>query len=241
MNLISDLFYCIKISLTKTVGSIGRDYKVIAIGPMLAAVLAMFSVALTPLRLVGNIILLLVSCLLFSAFIYYVECSVRGRRLSVHDINFAMRTYAVRVMGVMVILYLLNTLVAVGIGMTFFAGVSHIIMPILYIAEFVVAGAVPETIYRKSCSDFETILSSARFTMANPFQWLVTNGLVILGVYKLIEYSYAYGMSAVVFTSFLASLVLGPFMVFRGFLYEMLDSGTIKKRVFMRNNNMKSK
>jgi hypothetical protein len=240
MNIFKDMVETSMDALKKTISITARNPVMLLLGPMVFIGISVAGMLLGNLGIIGSIGYFLVQAILFSAFLYYIEAIGRGRRFSFDDINYASRVYLSKVMGVMFIIYLVNILLGL-VGNLFSAiggPLVSLIVFAVYASEFIVLSAVPETIYRKSLSEMETIMESIRFLRENHIVWLFPNILAVLAAFGifyslsgLLSISSLGGIAAIIL-----SIGLGPFMTMRGLLYQTLSTTSMRKRFFMRNN-----
>jgi hypothetical protein len=240
MNLFKDMIQTSADAFKKTGAITMGNPVLLLLGPMLFVGITVAGMILGNLGFIGSLGYFIVQAMLFSSFLYYIEAIGRGRRFSFGDMSYASRVYLSKVMGVMFIIYLANILLGlVGNMISAIGGsVMTILFLILYASEFIVLSAVPETIYRRSLSEMETIMDSISFIRENHIVWLFPNIVAGLAAFVLLSFiSSILPVSALTsVAALLLSVALGPFMTMRGQLYQTLSTTTMRKRFFMRNN-----
>jgi hypothetical protein len=233
MNLWSDALITSKSALLKMMGSLRSNPTVILLGPAMAIVYLGITAALAPLGIIGGIMSFLLECFLLSAFLYFIESAVRGSNVDFSDAMTAGMAYFSKVMGVLFIVFISNLLFGMLIGpilslvpMVWFLGSMAV-----YLACYVLLNATPETIYSKHYSEMDTIVSSIKFVRENPVSWLLPN-LIPFAIYFAASYSF---LTNTLVLMAVFSLLLSPYMIFRGHLYGILSTTSMRKRYFMRD------
>jgi hypothetical protein len=101
--------------------------------------------------------------------------------------------------------------------------------------ELVILNAAPEIIYSKRVSGgLDTIQRSFQFLQENWIEWFIPNALVLAGVWLVMNGTLP--LLALPFASVTVPVVAGALlhvvMVYRGFLFQLLDGTTHRQRMF---------
>jgi hypothetical protein len=190
-----------------------------------------------PLGIIGGFLVGLVQAALAASFLYVLDELVTGNPVRPRELAASVRRYLWPVVNVLFVLWLLQLLVG---PLVRELERGPVIMFLIGLALFVLLNAAPEAIYRKGTHDgLETIAASVRFIQTNWIEWFIPNlafgAALYLGLPRLFD-ALARPLSLVgpLVSSLVFGLVTGalllPVMVFRGHLFQALDSTTARQR-----------
>lgn len=224
--------------LTQALGVIGKNLWTLLL-PVAAFVASSFAGALlAPLGIVGGFILGFLTIALYSSYLFFVAGLVQSGRVAFSDLKSSFGGLFWPVMGVAFVVWIARLVVGLLAGGLPNGGAIQVLL-LLAIALLVFINPTPETIYdRGSSSGMDTLRHSFQFVQANWIEWYLPN-LLVGGVFYLV-WSQAWRLGAV--GSLGALAVLAAFfhlaMVFRGFLYKVLDGSTHRQRMFRARGGM---
>ncbi|MCR3956410.1 MAG: hypothetical protein NUK57_08945 [Gudongella sp.] len=247
MNIINDIILVNKEILQKSKNTISRNPEVLLLGVVysvmsLLAGIIIFNL-LSGLGILLGIIYALVESAIVSSYLFVLHNVVIYNRFRWKDIKHGFTYYIRKVYGVLFIFYLANLILgflsnivgAIVIGIIFFVG----------IAAFIVLNPLPESLYVKDRDSLQTILYCVEFMKENWINWLVPNSVLIVILYLLTggvfngglnpfrSLSFSTSISSIVLY-LLGSAILSAAMVYRGHLFKLLSTTTLRKRMFMR-------
>jgi hypothetical protein len=213
--------------LTKTLKALARSPWTLLLPMVYLALLTVVGGLLAPLGLVGGFLTLIARDLLFASFLYVVAELVRGSPVRLSEMPSSIRPFFWPIINVLFVLWIADLFVRPLLASSANAfGLELGITAIL----FVVLNAVPEIIYQKQVyGGLSTIGASVSFIQENWIEWFIPNVLFGAALW--------FGMpllAAVPLGSLAAPVAIGAFahfaMIFRGFLFEVLDGSTARQR-----------
>jgi hypothetical protein len=187
----------------------------------IALVFAFIALAgvLNPLGMVGGILLSLAQL-------------VAKNTASVKDLKTSLGAYFWTWMNLFFVLWVIGFLVNT-VAMNNPQGAT--LLTVISLMELIVLNAAPEIIYLKgSYGGLETIQRSFGFLQENWIEWFLPNALILAGWWFFTTGVISFGMLpfAAVTAPILIGALLHVLMVFRGFLFEILDGSTHRQRMF---------
>ncbi len=202
---------------------------------MIAMYFAMMLVS--PLGYAGGFVMAFVEAALSSAYSYFLAMLVTGNTARVTEVRTSLTAYFWNWLNFSFVLWLISLGLDIATKSNPQGRALLIIVPLM---ELIALNAAPETIYLKgSGNGIETIQRSFGFLQENWIEWFVPNGLIIAGVWfvwtrgLLINFP-----GGVVALLVIAGALLHVVMVFRGFLFQLLDGSTHRQRMFKFKNSM---
>ena len=249
MDILQDLFYTNKKVLFKTLKTVFKSQELFIIGiPYLLIPMIVFSMASALSFLAGIIIFACISAVI-SDYLYVIEFILKHERFSWHAFKVGYKVYFRNIFGTLFVLYLVNY----GIGL-FIQPILRILpfggllMWLLQLAIVLIINPLPEVFYQKKYDELDSLNYSIHFMKNNPISWIVPNVILILGTYgvykavfslvSLITYSLSYNISLgiiVIVVALLLQVVIGFSLVYRGYLFNILENSTRRKRLFKRH------
>lgn len=249
MEILQDIFYTNKKVLLKTIKTVFKTQELFIIGiPYLLIPMIVFSMAGALSFLAGIIIFACISAVI-SDYLYVIEFILKHERFSWDAFRVGYKVYFRNIFGTLFVLYLINY----GIGL-FIQPILRIIpfggliLWLLQLAIILLINPLPEVFYQKKYDELDSLNYSIHFMKKNPISWIVPNIFLVLGtygVYKIVftlvsmvtsslSYTLALGVIVIV-TALLLQVVIGFSLVYRGYLFNILDSSTRRKRLFKRH------
>jgi hypothetical protein len=202
-----------------------------------------------PLGLVGGLLLGLVLALGTSSYLYFIAGVINGSRLSLRDLGESWRPFFGPVITVMFFLSIVQYVLALLLPPV--AG-AQALRTLINLALLVILNPVPEIIYQGRGQGLAMLQESVEFLRDSGVEWFLP--FVALAVFSLFFFPLPILMMPLqigrltfpllsgggLFPASLAGLVwaaisafiLFVLMVFRGFLFRALASGTRRQRVF---------
>lgn len=187
---------------------------------------------LNPLGMAGGILLSLARTAACSVYSFFLAQLVAKNRASVKDLKTSLGAYFWTWMNLFFVLWIVGFLLNTAVmnnpqGQT--------LMAVISLMELIVLNAAPEIIYLKgSYGGLETIQRSFAFLQENWIEWFVPNALILAAWWFLTTGVISLGMlpMASVTGPILIGALVHVLMVFRGFLFEILDGSTHRQRMF---------
>lgn len=197
----------------------------------------------------SGIISAIVSSAMISNFLYLLNQIMRYGKITFQDFKDGFTVYLWKVYGVLFI----------GWAASFLYG--RIIEPVIYSINYSLAGtlsfiisllvlilmnALPETIYQKHYSAWETVSYTFNFVKENWIEWFVPN-IIMLGIFYLvtgnvirdvlaISSGYFFSLSIRGIVLYIIGQILFTFiMIYRGILFDTLSTSTRRKRAYMQH------
>lgn len=248
-DILKDLYYTNRKVLFKTLKTISRSQELFVVGIpyLLIPVLAM-SLAGALSFLAGIIIFACISAVI-SDYLYVIEYVIKHERFSWHAFKIGYKVYFRNIFGTIFVLYLVNYGISLFLrpvlGVIPFGG---LILWLLQLAILIALNPLPETFYQKKYDELDSLNYAFHFMKKNPVSWIVPNVLISVGTYYIyqmifrlisvltVSLSYTVSLAIiVVVVALLLQVVIGFSLVYRGYLFNLLDNSTRRKRLFKRH------
>lgn len=217
-------------SLRKAARVSTRNWVVIFTSWVYLAITLVAGYVVAPLGIIGGFIMAFVAAAVVSSYIYLVEMVVRTHKVTLDDFKRSFGAHFWDVVNVMFLLWLIQ-LATVVVAKA--SGQPLAVSVIVGVAIFVLFNAVPELIYQGRVGSIALLAASVRFIQENWIEWFIPNiafGALIYGSY-LIGTGDTFSPVELVLDLARAFLVF-YMMVFRGYLFEGLNSGSRRTRMF---------
>lgn len=247
MNLLEDLIMVNKNIIKKSIKSFKNNWIIIFTGLVYTFLnMAMFVIISTLFRgvlsILAGFIVAIVSSSLISNYLYLLFNIINYDKITMDSFKDGFKYYLWKVYGVFFIAWLGSYFLSlVGrIAGTNAALLSRIISIVILIA----LNPLPETIYLKYYSPFESIQYAFEFMKENWINWIVPNVIFYILLYLITN-----TLSLNVFTTHLDFIfnfsikgigiyILGQalfsfIMIYRGHLFKLLSTSTRRKRMYM--------
>lgn len=247
MEIIKDLVYVNKLSLQKTIKSISKNWIIIFTGIIYTilniAIFSLVGIFMTGfLSILSGIVVAIVTAAFISNYLYLLFNIINYDRINIQIFKDGFKAFLWKIYGVLFIAYLGNMLLAIVSNML--GSLSFIINIVIYLGIFILLNPLPETIYLKAYSSWESVQSAFEFMQENWLVWLLPN-VILFGVLYIITGNImtnlftthlSFNMVLSIRNIILYLMGQGLFsfaMIYRGHLFKMLSGSTRRKRMFM--------
>lgn len=209
--------------------AIGRNLWTLVLPMALVYAFDALGLAVSPLGIAGGFLLGLARSAALSIYTYFVAQTVAKQRVVFSELKTSIGAYFWTWINVFFGLWIVSLLLG---PMTVTADGQRM-LEAFWLLVLVAFNAAPETIYIKSTSGFiETAQRSFQFLQENWIEWFIPNALLLAAWWFIRNGTIPmYELPPTI-----QALVLGGLlhiaMVFRGFLYEILDGSTHRQRMF---------
>ncbi|WP_422486977.1 hypothetical protein [Gudongella sp. DL1XJH-153] len=247
MNVISDILLVNKEILSKSKNTLTRNPEVLLMGVVysilsLVAGIVVFNL-LSGLGFLLGIIYALIESAIISSYLFVLHNVVVYNRFRWKDIKYGFTYFIRKVYGVLFIFYLVN--LVLNLLSSIIGTFAVAIILIIGIAALVVLNPLPESLYIKERDSLQTILYCIEFMKENWLNWILPNGLFMIILYFVTGGIFNGGLNPFRGLSFsssilsiimylLGSVFLSAVMIYRGHLFKLLSTTTLRKRMFMR-------
>ena len=173
---------------------------------------------------------------IFSAYLYFVSEVVQNGKASLSEFWKSLGAYFWSIMNVFFILFIFNLMFSYAIATNPHATTLRLALNFLIL---VLLNAVPEVLYQRGTYGFASIMESVRFIQENWIEWLIPHLLLGGAVYllspALLSVLVDNPLALIALSlpaAIMGGLVLHVLMIFRGHLFEALNSSTHRQRMF---------
>ncbi|NLC03089.1 MAG: hypothetical protein GX787_02270 [Tissierellia bacterium] len=247
MDIIKDLIYINKSAFNKTIKSLSKNWIIIFTGIVYTilnvAIFSLISVFLTGfLSILSGIIVAIITAAFISNYLYLLFNIINYDRINMQIFKDGFKYYLWKIYGVLFIAYLGRILL--GILSNMLGGLASALNIVIYLSILIVLNPLPETIYLKSYSSWESVLNTFEFMQENWINWLLPNiifhgvlyfitGNLITNIFTThLSFNMVFSIKNIII--YLVGQGLFSFiMVYRGHLYKTLSGSTRRKRMFM--------
>lgn len=195
------------------------------------------------LSMLAGIIVAIVTSSLISNYFYLLYNVIKYNKFTFQDFKDGFGYFLWKVYGIFFIAWLVSFLLG-GLRGILSSSVSRL-NAIINILILVIFNPLPEIIYQKSLSPWESIVYSFEFMKENWANWLLPNVIFFFIMYKFTgnaltdifttHLNYNLDISILGLLKYLLGQVLFSFiMIYRGFLFEILSTSTRRKRFYMK-------
>ncbi|HHV25823.1 hypothetical protein KQH90_08915 [Anaerosalibacter bizertensis] len=248
MDLFKDLFFINSTTSKKALRSFSKNWTIVFTGFAYTLLnIVIFNLINLLFRGVLGILAgfaaAIVTSSLISNYLYLLYNIIKYDNFTFEDFKEGFSHFLWKVYGVFFIAWLLSFFFG-GLGDLFSESVTRINM-IINILIIIIFNPLPEIIYQKVLSPWESITYSFNFMKENWFNWLLPNAIFFFIIYKFTgnmltnifatHLSYNFDISLIGILKYLIGQVLFSFiMIYRGFLFEILSTSTRRKRSYMK-------
>ncbi len=247
MDIIKDLIYINKSAFNKTIKSLSKNWIIIFTGIVYTilnvAIFSLISVFLTGfLSILSGIIVAIITAAFISNYLYLLFNIINYDMINMQIFKDGFKYYLWKIYGVLFIAYLGRILL--GILSNMLGGLASALNIVIYLSILIVLNPLPETIYLKSYSSWESVLNTFEFMQENWINWLLPNiifhgvlyfitGNLITNIFTThLSFNMVFSIKNIII--YLVGQGLFSFiMVYRGHLYKTLSGSTRRKRMFM--------
>lgn len=255
MNIFKDLLLVNKSTVKKTsklflnnwiIVFTGFVYTLLNIALMIVMTL-LFSIPI--LRFFSGMLSFIATSAMISNYLYLINQIIRYGRVTVRDFKEGFKAYLWKIYGVLFIGWVASFLfdriigpVIYSINPSFAAKIGFAISLLV----FIIMNALPESIYQKFYSSWDTVVYAFEFVKENWIEWFVPN-IIMLGLFYIvtgnvikdvfaISSGYFYNISVKGIILYIIGQIMFSFiMIYRGILFDVLSTSTRRKRAFMQH------
>lgn len=218
-------------AFVNALAAIGRNLWTLVLPIGLMAAFSALESLVSPMGFAGGFVLSLARSAVLSVYTYFVAQIVAKNRVGLADLRTSLGAYFWTWVNVFFAIWIISLL----LGPMMLTAQSRQLRDALVMLSLVVFNAAPEVIYLKGTSGFiETAQRSFGFLQENWIEWFVPNALILGGVWLLI--GGVIPVRALPWPGLTVPVLLGVLLhvvvVFRGFLFEMLDGSTHRQRMY---------
>lgn len=247
MNYIKDFQYVSKNSMKKTYESFKKNWLIIFTGIVYTIIsMLVFTVVgfifRGPLSIISGFITYFIQSTIISNYLYLLYNIINYSKFNLNDFKQGFMYFIWKVYGVLFIIYLGQLLLSMLSNVL--GSSAYIVNTVIGLIVLVLFNPIPETIYLKSLNPQETIMYTIDFMKENWLNWIVTNAIFMGAIYLItgelltglfntgLRFNYGFSVRAVL-TYILGQIIFSIMMVYRGHLYKVLSTSTMRKRMFM--------
>lgn len=181
---------------------------------------------------------------IISSYLYLLNSIVKRGKFSLADFKEGFGVYLWKIYGILFIAWVVSFLYDRILYPVIGAALPLEIDLIISLLVFIIFNALPESIYLKHYSSWETILYAFNFIRENWLEWLLPNILFSIAIYfitgKFINSYFSLSINFIIPQSgllkyIISQVLLSYAMIYRGILFELLSTSTRRKRKYMRD------
>lgn len=253
MELLKDLYYVNRMTVKKTSKLFIPNWPIALTGFIyifLNALLVFIIATIFRGAILGiftGILLTISTSAMISNYLYLLHNILRYGKFTLQDFKNGFKIYLWKIYGILVIGWLasllLNRIVAPVLHRFFPTGILSLIINIVIL---IFLNPLPESIYQKFYSSWETITYAFDFIKENWIEWFVPNIILLAALYFITGriifnlFSIHIGMNIdfsiySIFQFLIGQLLFSFTMIYRGVLFDILSTSTRRKRMFMRD------
>ncbi|WP_427338448.1 hypothetical protein [Caloranaerobacter sp. DY30410] len=252
MEIINDLIYINKTALKKSYNLILKNWTLIFTGIVYSVLNLMLFILVGilfrgVLSIIAGFVLVLAISSFISDYLYLLYNVVVYGKFTLNDFKYGFKAFVWKIYGIFFIGWMASYILSLFIRSISSSFIPNMIISfIINLLIFIFLNPLPETIYLKDLSSWDSIQYSYHFIKENFIQWFVSNSVFILMIYFLT--GKILGNVFMIHIKLKVSLTLGSIlmyligqvvftymMIYRGVLFDILSTSTIRKRKFMRD------
>ncbi|NLW22659.1 MAG: hypothetical protein GXY88_05330 [Tissierellia bacterium] len=247
MSLLEDIILVNKSVVKKSIKSFTKNWMIIFSGLVylflnIVIILIVNTLFRGVLSIIAGLIMAIASSSLISNYLYLLFNVINYDRITIENFKEGFKYFLWKVYGIFFIAwigrYILSTLLQMvgsnGSGLNL----------IISIAVLIFLNPLPETVYLKYYSPFESIKYSIDFMKENWVNWLlpnivfhlilylITNNLLLNVFTTHIGFNFDFSIKGIAFY-ILGQAVFSFIMIYRGYLFKLLSTSTRRKRMYM--------
>lgn len=217
--------------------AIGRSVWTLLLPMALVVALYFAAIVVSPLGFAGGFIMAFVQAALCSAYSYFLAMLVTGNAARMSEVKTSLGAYFWNWLNFSFVLFLIDLGLDIA---TKHNPQGRPLLTVVTLMELIALNAAPETIYLKgSGNGLDTIQRSFRFLQESWIEWFVPNGLILAGAWYAWSRGWLYSLpGGVIGLGVIGGVLLHVVMVFRGFLFQLLDGSTHRQRMFKFKNSI---
>ncbi len=216
--------------LSRAVGGIAKNAWTLVLPMGLFAAWWLLAVPVAALGPLAGMLMRLAMYFAFSSYLYFAAGIVANQKVGFDDLKKSFLVYFWSLMGLFFVLWIAEIVLGAVFGQNPNRGV---ILAGLDLIAFIVLNPAPEIIYTKGTrGGMDTISRSVKFVQENWIEWFIPMLLIGAAVYGLWSNLWQLPGAVTLILALLAGAIFHVVMVFRGHLFEALDSSTHRQRMF---------
>lgn len=247
MDILKDIIYINKSSWNRTIKSISKNWMIIFTGIIYTilniAIFSLVNILFTGfLSILSGIVVAIITAAFISNYLYLLFNIINYDRINIQIFKDGFKYFLWKIYGVLFIAYLGSYLLSIVSNML--GSLSIIINIVIYLGVLVLLNPLPETIYLKSYSSWESVQSTFEFMQENWFNWILPNiifhgllffitGNILTNVFTThLSFNMVFGIRNIILY-IIGQGLFSFIMIYRGHLYKLLSGSTRRKRMFM--------
>lgn len=244
MQLIYDLIYTNLEVFKKTNRLLASHHLLMYVGLIYVPLLWAASMLAASLPFFGGMVWFLALAAVFSNYFHLIDLATKGYKTDWQDVRDGFRVFTRKIFNILFILWVIDF------------GVELLLMPLLpplvgfwvgqvyWWGSLLILNALPEVLYQKSYGDIEAIKYAFEFEKRNLVTWYVPNALVLGLAFMTYNWLIARGMqlfsglsfavtsaAILVLVLLLTQLLMAYVMLYRGLLFNKLDTTSRQRRL----------
>lgn len=246
-DILKDIIYINKASWNRTIKSISKNWMIIFTGIVYTilniAIFSLVNILFTGfLSILSGIVVAIITAAFISNYLYLLFNIINYDRINIQIFKDGFKYFLWKIYGVLFIAYLGSYLLSIVSNML--GSLSIIINIVIYLGVLVLLNPLPETIYLKSYSSWESVQSTFEFMQENWFNWILPNiifhgllffitGNILTNVFTThLSFNMVFGIRNIILY-IIGQGLFSFIMIYRGHLYKLLSGSTRRKRMFM--------
>ncbi|WP_352417817.1 hypothetical protein [Proteiniborus sp.] len=255
MSILKDLLLVNKSTLKKTLKLFMSNWIIVFTGFVytllnIALMIVMNVIFRIPIiRFFSGIVSFIATSAMISNYLYLLSQIIRYGKVTLQDFKEGFTVYLWKIYGVLFIgwaaSFLFDRIIApliYSINLSLAGTISFIISFLV----LVLVNALPESIYQKHYSAWDTVTYAFNFVKENWIEWFVPN-IIMLGLFYLVTGNVIKDVLAIssgFFFNFsikgillyvIGQIMFSFIMIYRGILFDVLSTSTRRKRAFMQH------
>lgn len=249
MNFLKDMRIVHLSALKKSLQSFKKSWAIVFIG-FIYVIIYYLSFAIINmvfsgvLNIIAGLLLAIVMSGLMSNYLFLLSHIIRYDKFTVTNFKDGFKIYLRKIYSILVIAWIASILFNyIGTNAGVYSSAFYTALSILI---FTVFNPLPEIVYQKYYSPYESIAYSFEFMKENWFNWLLPNIIFGLILYKIsgivltdiitqnIEYNFLLFWQG---KFILNQIIVSYMMLYRGHLFSILSNSTRRKRLYMKKFN----
>jgi hypothetical protein len=219
---------CLRRSLT----SIGKSPWTLLLPMGLLLALQVAGILAAPLGIAAGFVIGAVLAALGSCYLYFLGELAGNAKVKVAEFGKSVRAYFWSVANVLFVYWIAGYVLGLMLRGSPQARAASVALEWVAV---VLLNAVPEVIYqRQTYGGLATMQRAIQFLQSNWLEWGIPNALLLAGLYFFRQQAFLFvdGFGALVVVSILLGALFHLVMVFRGYLFDVLDGSSHRQRMF---------
>ncbi len=247
MDLLQDIIMVNKTTIKKSIKSFKKNWIIIFTGLVYVFLnIAMLTILSTFFRgvlfVLAGFIMAIVSSSLISNYLYLLFNIINYERITKDNFKDGFKYFLWKIYGVFFFAWIGSYFLSAIGGL---AGTNAVLLSrIISIVILIALNPLPETIYQKYYSPFESIGYAFEFMKENWLNWLIPNiifyyllylitGTLLVDVFTThMNFNFDFSIKGII-VYLLGQALFSFIMIYRGHLYKLLSTSTRRKRMYM--------